>query len=255
MGDHKKPLKTMGLDDLEADYDKSMLEEEDEEILNDGVDINDLDIPVRVPKKPKVTKALAKFDPAMHAQRKKINAMQGDKLLNHLTQKFRFDRSKTRYWVIALIIGIILFGYFIKELPDLGEKAGTPIVLIHSLSNLLIWTISKVYIVIAGVIFFFVPIKTLTPTMIEVFYDGLNIPHEVLPIGAHMRRRVLWRQIKDVKFKTKRFIPIMMLYNKNKQKLGEIRLDVDDIGTMYKCIDMYAPKDNAIRTLFENKKS
>jgi hypothetical protein len=40
----KKSLKTMDLDDLEADYDKSMLNEEAEEII-ESVNVNDLDLP------------------------------------------------------------------------------------------------------------------------------------------------------------------------------------------------------------------
>tara|TARA_B100001971_G_scaffold152968_1_gene142177 strand:+ start:6948 stop:7709 length:762 start_codon:yes stop_codon:yes gene_type:complete len=251
---NKKDLKTMDLDDLEADYDKSMLEDE-EIILNDGIDVNDLDLPARAQVKPKVSTAIKKFDPAMHAQRKKLNAMKGDKLLNHLTQKFRFDRAKTRWWVVLLIISIIVCGYFVRELPSNDRQLNPTFDLIYSLANLTVMIINKVYIIIAGLIFFFVPMKALTPTMIEVFYDGLTLPHEVLPIGAHMRRRIQWRQIKHVKFKTKRLIPMVQLYGAQKQLLGEIRLDVDDVGTMYECIDMYAPKDNPIRMLFENKKS
>lgn len=257
----KKSLKTMDLDDLEADYDKSMLNEEAEEII-ESVNVNDLDLPQKVvtaPKK-KINKAIEKFDPAMHAQRKKLNSMKGDKLLKHLTQKFRFDRAKTRMWVVALIVQVCVVGYFFEELPNPLSKNGNEFFdiggsLLIGVLDMVVVTLHRTWPFVAFAILFTVPIKVLTPTMIEIFYDGITIPHEVFPLGAYMRRRVVWRQIKIVKFKTKRQVPIMQLYNKRKELLGEVRLDVDDVGTMYECIDMYAPKEHPIRILFENKKS
>lgn len=256
----KKELKTMDLNDLESDYDKSMLDDDNEEVI-EGINVNDLDLPQKIvsPKK-KISKAIQTFDPAMHAQRKKLNAMKGEKLLKHLTQKFRFDRAKSRLWVVALIIVVCLVGYFFNEIknPLNGTEDGAFAIgaqVMIAVANIFVALLHKTYPFVALAILFFVPIKVLTPTMIEIFFDGMTLPHEVFPLGAYMRRRILWREIKIVKFKTKKGVPIMQIYSRQKQLLGEVRLDVDDVGTMYECIDMYAPKDNPIRVLFENKKS
>lgn len=255
----KKELKTLDIDELEADYNKNFVGEEDEEVI-EGVNVSDLDLPQKVVIKPKskVSKVLNKFDAQAHAQRKKLNSLKGEKLVKHMTNKYRFDRSKPVYWAWVLMLVIALMGFTGKEIPKhtvSGENYSYIIQLGAGIFNLGVSIFNKAYLFIIAAILFFVPLRRTTPTMVEVFYDGLTVPHEVLPIGAYMRRRIIWRQIKSIGFKTKRQVPIMQLFAKDQSLLGEIRLDVDDVGTMYECIDLYAPKEHPIRILFENKKS
>lgn len=257
----KKELKTLDLDELEADYDKNIVGEEEEDVI-EGVSVSDLDLPQRAFHSPKskVNKVLNKFDAHAHAQRKKLNSLKGEKLVKHMTVKYRFDRSKPVYWAWALLIIIGVSGYFGKPIIMSYDDTSNEIFFITlklmlGIFNMLIKIFSKVYIFICAGILFFIPLRRTTPTMVEIFYDGLTIPHEVYPIGAFMRRRIVWKQIKSIGFKTKKETPIMQLFAKDKSLLGEIRLDVDDVGTMYECIDLYAPKEHPVRILFENKKS
>lgn len=248
----------MDLSDLEADYDKSLLEE-DEEIIDESVNVNDLDLPMRISSQPKSRKLINKIDPKAHAQRKKLNTLKGEKLLNHMTARYRFDRAKHVWWAWAIIVFVLVIGYLASPIQTASSNDENFLTIISQLSgniiNMFIKLLGNTYYFIALGIFFFVPLKRNTPTMVEVYYDGLTIPNEVLPLGKHMRKRVSWRQIKHVKFKKKRGIPLMQLYAKDKSLLGEVRLDVDDVATMYKCFETYVPAEHPVRVLFENKKS
>lgn len=254
----KKELKTLDVNDLEADYDKSLLEDDDETI-DDSVNVNDLDLPMRISSQPKSRKLINKIDPQAHAQRKKLNTLKGKKLLNHMTTRYRFDRAKHVWWAWGIIIFVLCLGYFAKPIPVSSGGDDSIFFIIAqlgtSIANMLLKLFGNVYYFIALGVFFFVPLKRNTPTMVEVYYDGLTIPNEVIPLGKHMRKRVSWRQIKLVKFKKKRGIPLMQLYAKDKSLLGEVRLDVDDVATMYKCLETYVPAEHPVRVLFENKKS
>ncbi|MEX1099237.1 MAG: hypothetical protein WEB87_02355 [Bacteriovoracaceae bacterium] len=263
MAKNDKKLRVVNLEDLQsetssADH-KARTEEEN---VDAKVSISELDRVKRTPPTIKSPAPSKQGEPLLdkRVQRAKdINARgrEGkEQTLNYLTNKYRFDRKRLRYSTLWLTAAVFAAGYLFEPMefdePVTLDNIGTYITQgIFGVLFALHALFDRIYPLICAAILFTRPLKIYTDTMIQIFYEGLAVPSEIFSIGKPRRNRALWKDIKEINFKSRYGVPFVQLMDKSGRLLGEMRLDVDNLKEMYSILDTYAPEDHPLRKLLK----
>jgi hypothetical protein len=179
-------------------------------------------------------------------------------IVSFMTDKYSFDRREVNYISVIVFIISVIFYFIARSLGGAESPDNIYIAAFAESANYALATFyepyRKLYVVVVFLLFYFIPLKRYTNLKVQIFYDGLTIPYEIIPTVEHRRKRVEWKYIYSIELGKTKEIPYVRLLGDRKQLLGELRLDVDDPKKMYEIIDTYAPADHPIRILFTNSK-
>ena len=202
-----------------------------------------------------------KFDPSI-IKNPRFTKYEGNgsekSIVAFMTNKYSFDKREVNYSSVIVFVISVLFYFMARSLGGAQSPDNIYIAAFAESANYAIATIyepyRQLYVVVLFLLFYFIPLKRYTNLKVQIFYDGLNVPYEIIPTVEHRRKRVEWKYIYSIELGKSKEIPFVRLLGDRKQLLGELRLDVDDPKRMYEIIDTYSPADHPIRILFTNSK-
>lgn len=260
MAKEDNKLRIVDLEDLQSEtFSEKHISKIEEELVDPRVSIEELDRVKRTPPVRKVSGAVKQGELAPDRRIQNVRNRSKESSLNFLTNKFSFDKKRWRHSTFFLAAVVFAAGYFFEPMrfddpvtiDDMGkivfEAVFGVLFLAHSLFD-------KIYPFICLVVLIVLPLKVSTETMIQIFYEGVTVPSEIFSIGKPARRRLLWKDIKAVNFKSRYGTPYVQLIDKNGAVRGEMRLDVDRPKEMFAVLDTYAPEDHPLRKLLSDKK-
>lgn len=261
----KKDLKVVNVNDLQPEtQDKLNPSNEQPEDVSSKISIDDISnsfnddsvvdfSPIKKVSGEVDSKEIVRLDIENNPRFKKYTGNGSKKsILNFMTVKHRFDKREfnTRNLFFALLITFIgiTFPYVMGKLETVMYGPGA--VLHRGLFSYTL--IGKYWYFILGFFLYIFPLRQAGRSMVEIYYDGINLPSETFPIGRAKRRRVKWGAIENIEMKGRSGIPYVSLIGKNDLIIGEMRLDLPNREEFYKVLDTYCPLGNPLRKLFDN---
>ena len=273
----KKELKTLNLDELEAQKNEQIALDE-ESNADVRVDINSLSA-----KPPTIASNLANISKKVEGEVERFNLekeelkkkerfknYEGDgskgSIISFLSNKHIFDKKVYNIRNLIILCIMVAAVVYIKINPEsttdlsLTKMIETdlkrfPRRILGGIVKMAIRSYGSTYPIFIAIFLYFFPLKRHSRHMVAVYFDGITVPSEVFPTGSPKRNRVKWKNISWVDFAKKEGIPYMQIFDSDNDLLGEIRLDMTNMKGFYRAIDTYAPPENPVRKLFTNVKN